>query len=403
MLFHIETTSQYVNKLTMELSQSQLLHLLKRFPSFELSYETLTHKKVPSNYDICLGIPSGRKYFVWFTFYKDTDVCYLLELNKEKRIVRGTVTPSSFSSECHIGTIFYGSIVREDVPIEQTENNTPLSFFVIEDIYYYKGIPLKHVCFAQKIPILKRLFVCDKKRHMGGASLSCNNTSTPTIVDIYLPFMWTTQQPVPKIPYTIHHIQYRETTRICPHLNVLYGLRDPTIIQTTNLPIIPQIYVSQYIPQYNKPQYRYPTIFRVIADVQYDIYHLYACGQPSVDSTTSATQPRNVLHVNANHKSGHHQSIQRTYIYYDVAYIPNYEKSVFMNSLFRNIRENRNLDYIEESDDEEEFENTTEDKYVDLKKELIIECVFHPKFKRWVPMRVMTKFDKVVHINKLTR
>jgi hypothetical protein len=72
-----------------------------------------------------------------------------------------------------------------------------------------------------------------------------------------------------------------------------------------------------------------------------------------------------------------------------------------MNGLFRNIRENRNLDYIEESDDEDEFENMHEDKYVDLTKELWMECSFHTKFKRWVPIRVMGKHEKVVHIHKL--
>jgi hypothetical protein len=39
-----------------------------------------------------------------------------------------------------------------------------------------------------------------------------------------------------------------------------------------------------------------------------------------------------------------------------------------MNQLFRNIKENKNLDYIEESDDEADFEDVREDRFVDLKK-----------------------------------
>ena len=39
-----------------------------------------------------------------------------------------------------------------------------------------------------------------------------------------------------------------------------------------------------------------------------------------------------------------------------------------MNKLFRTIKENDNLDYLEESDDEEEFENISSDKYVDTNK-----------------------------------
>jgi hypothetical protein len=73
----------------------------------------------------------------------------------------------------------------------------------------------------------------------------------------------------------------------------------------------------------------------------------------------------------------------------DFAYIPNYRISVFMNSLFRNIKENRNLDYIEESDDEEEFYDMRPDKYVDLTKTVMMECMYHKKFRRWVPLKVV--------------
>jgi hypothetical protein len=72
-----------------------------------------------------------------------------------------------------------------------------------------------------------------------------------------------------------------------------------------------------------------------------------------------------------------------------------------MNGIFRNIRENRNLDLIEESDDEEDFENIREDKYVDLNKTVLIECMFHQKFKKWVPVRVVPKGERIIHISRL--
>ena len=74
----------------------------------------------------------------------------------------------------------------------------------------------------------------------------------------------------------------------------------------------------------------------------------------------------------------------------DIAYIPDYKTSVFMNSLFRKIKENLNLDALEESDDEEEFENTNEDKYVYLDKSLNMKCVYLPKFKKWKPIEVLS-------------
>ena len=49
---------------------------------------------------------------------------------------------------------------------------------------------------------------------------------------------------------------------------------------------------------------------------------------------------------------------------YQKTFIPDYKTSVFMNKHFRIIKENDNLDLLEESDDEDEFENIDEDKYV---------------------------------------
>ena len=60
-----------------------------------------------------------------------------------------------------------------------------------------------------------------------------------------------------------------------------------------------------------------------------------------------------------------------------------------MNSLFRNIKENTNLDLLEESDDEEEFENANADKFVDLEKTLLMECIYLKKFQKWQPVKVI--------------
>ena len=66
-----------------------------------------------------------------------------------------------------------------------------------------------------------------------------------------------------------------------------------------------------------------------------------------------------------------------------IACIPDYHTSVYMNKLFRNIKENDNLDLIEESDDEEDL--TSPSTFVDLNKSCRIQCYFHIRFKKWVP------------------
>lgn len=74
---------------------------------------------------------------------------------------------------------------------------------------------------------------------------------------------------------------------------------------------------------------------------------------------------------------------------YGIAMIPTYKHSVIMNNEFRKIKENGNLDLLEESDDEEEFEDVSEDKFVDLEKSLVMECVYMPRFRKWCPERIM--------------
>jgi hypothetical protein len=99
-------------------------------------------------------------------------------------------------------------------------------------------------------------------------------------------------------------------------------------------------------------------IFIVSADIQNDIYNL--------------VDPNDLSSYDISNKL--------------IASIPDYKTSVFMNALFRNIKENRSLDALEESDDEDEFENTNIDKFVDLNKKIKMKCVFNYKFKKWTPI-----------------
>lgn len=70
--------------------------------------------------------------------------------------------------------------------------------------------------------------------------------------------------------------------------------------------------------------------------------------------------------------------------FYANALIPDFKTSKMMNNLFRNIKENNNLDSLEESDEEDEFENISEDKYI-ITEKMVIECVYNNRFKKWVP------------------
>jgi hypothetical protein len=73
---------------------------------------------------------------------------------------------------------------------------------------------------------------------------------------------------------------------------------------------------------------------------------------------------------------------------YCALYIPDIKTSVMMNNLFRIIKENDNLDALEESDDEEEFENINDDKYVLKNKKLVMDCAYNAKFRKWYPINI---------------
>jgi hypothetical protein len=72
-----------------------------------------------------------------------------------------------------------------------------------------------------------------------------------------------------------------------------------------------------------------------------------------------------------------------------------------MNKLFRNIKENINLDALEESDDEAEFENEKEDKYVFLDRSYKMNCQYNHKFKKWIPQSLAARDSRIISFSLL--
>lgn len=66
--------------------------------------------------------------------------------------------------------------------------------------------------------------------------------------------------------------------------------------------------------------------------------------------------------------------------------VTDYKMSKYMNKMFHNIRENDNIDLIEESDDEDDFENIRDDRWVANRGFVEIEFIMHPRFHKWVPV-----------------
>ena len=370
------------------LNPSETHRILERFPQIELSYETTPHKKVPPSYNICLGIPIGKKCFLWFSYLPSStssqttghsksshNKCFILEVTKEKKIGKIEMVDFVGDRSLFLGTIFYGTFyspIGKDTVENITKDN---QIFLIEDIFFYKGIPMKGLFFGEKLGFLEKFFQEYQEKE--------RKEIHPFL--LRLPILWSPKinigvdyECIYEVPkrfqefYPIHHIQYRSLTDIVPYLNIfptkkMIGGEKGGVIKG----IMDDLVKPQYRADFYKPQYKNKAIFIVKAEIAFDIYRLYAYGKA------------------------------KELVFYGIAYISNPNISKTMNQIFRKIKENTNLDAIEESDDEEDFENIDFDKYVDLKKSVAMECRFHMKFKKWIPIRVVDACHKIVHIENL--
>jgi len=317
----------------------------------ELSYETWVHKKV-YDADYLLAIPEGKKAFAWFTQYKKQNVCFLLEMtNKEVTHVKLVLT--AFHEKIAYGSIFYGTTFYYD--------HNP--FFCIEDVLQYKSKIIPRMTqMNEKLTIYKEMFInkylkqesCIKNQWIFGLPLMSKKIEDLT-------------SQINCIPYKINYIQFLKENK---KLNLDYSVLQNTVFGTNTVQIRGS---SNDKFQKNKQVNIDPNkklVFRVTAHVQNDIYNLFVYNPHSINNDK--------------------------FDFYDVAYIPDYKTSVFMNGYFRNIKENKNLDALEESDDEEEFQDERPDKFVYLDKKYNMTCKYNNKFRRWVPFLLSGKQERVI-------
>jgi hypothetical protein len=345
----------------MSLPDNETKLVLQNFPKFELSYETMIHKKV-HNADILLAIPEGKKCFAWFTIYKADNVCFVLELDDTKNITSVNIVFTSFTDNLALGSVFYGTMFK----------NNNINCFSIEDLYFYKGTSYTNTLYSNKLEILRDIF----KNEMSQSVL------VPNFTIFGLPLISTDfnllLKEIQLLPYKISQIKFRFFDKNYFRKIVYIKYYKPGSQYTgpvNNGPV-------NNGPVNNGPVNNGPVnpvrknmltraVFKITADIEPDIYNLFI------------------------YKNG-------TEEYYDTAFIPDYKTSVMMNKLFRNIKENNNLDAIEESDDEEEFEDSKHDKYVYLDRSYKISCDYNHKFKRWVPISLAGNSERIISSTQLS-
>jgi len=360
-------------------NNNKYVKLLQQFPKIKFSYELKSYKKVSTtttnssngdfhneNNSIYFIVPKGKKYFVWFK----NDECLFLELDNDKQVVNVMCKKTSYIFPND--TILYGTHFYYRAPMNANSNSIVniQYYFTIENIHYYNGVNLDatHTVFEK----------C-KTLHLAFTTVTLEKTFQ---INIGLPHIDTCIERISAVKpfYNVYCIQKKNANDTknqyqniyYQELSKIQKKEEPKIAQeqlvvsasaSTSKPVITgsKMNTVETKKHIEKTSNNYK-IFIVSADIQNDIYHL-------VDPQ-DFTPP-------SNYTSGSNNLI---------ASIPDYKTSVMMNTLFRDIKENRCLDALEESDDEKEFENTNIDKFVDLTKKIKMKCIFNYKFKKWTPV-----------------
>lgn len=383
------------------LSLNEQKYIISQFPqNMKLCYENFNHNKVKIiTGDVYLAIPYGKKCFAWFTIHNGLEVCFVLELNESRQISRVKIYNCVFQPDLVFGTIVFGSIFNTGLG-----TGSFTTCFTVEDIFWYKGVDVGGFDWFTKWRYMEVFFKDIKQiaynKHFivfGLPHMSSNG------VEDFL-------KTVLGVPYNIYRIQARNyssvgyaesmtyqkmqeffkdpppiVSNVFNHSNNCLTLKEPKESQKEPKESFKEPTISNNClkepkelqkesqkestkPQFNKNHNQSMIVFEVRPDIQNDIYHLYCC-----ESSSSSKL-----------------------MYYDIALIPDMHTSVKLNKLFRNIKENENMDFMEESDSEEEFEDNREDKYVYLERKIKMYCKFNSKFKKWVPVAESPMMDVTV-------
>ena len=362
-----------------KLNQFQLIVQEQFINALEIYYENHVHKKFLA--DVYAVIPKGKKCALWFTHKQ----CWMFQIAKRpyqphqphqthqphqpyqpKRLeavafddVR-MLTMSCMDDACYHGkgTILYGTYMSDK------------KRFSVENVHYFCGIK------QQNDGSMNRFidFFDSLKK--------CKLESAP--FRFFMPIMHTSfndalNDAMKITSYDVFCIQHRFLQRDCSeYKNLLIHLTEP--------------HPQGNQPQGNQPQGNQPQGNQSQGNWSSQSFFPKQAHAAITTSPSTPIQPMRtfILKPDAQNDIYYvlHNKEEPITDKTMIAHIPNYKTSVMMNSIFRNIKENRNLDALEESDDEDEFvddKDKTTPRFVDLNKCARMTCAFNHRFKRWQP------------------
>jgi len=355
----------------MLLKQEEKMYLLNRLPALELSYEPKLHKKVyASAYYI---IPKGPKALIWYTYWNDRNVCLLIKLNERGNYSDVQLFQTVFSNALALGTIIYGTYF-----LHYNRHH-----FTCEQLYYYKGLSVAQKPYLQ---LLLDMFTneVEQVRYTADSLV----VGLPVMTETYEEALEQMEQ----LPYKAYGVAALATSAYGAVSAPATAAR-ALVPATAPLALVPAVSVPAaraLVPVKTAPT---PTALALVP-------------APLALALVPAPLALNlgnkaIFKVKADLAADNYQLYTAEDLFYETAMVPTYKCSVMLNTLFRKIKENANLDLLEESDDEEEFENTKIDKFVDLEKIVLMECVYSKRFKKWQPVKTVLNHLKVISLKDL--
>ncbi len=334
------------------------------FPEFPVVKKI--NKKLAAS-DYIFALPYGKKVYIWFHDGK----CYLTSVGKtvnEISILR-ELDLKAADTNLFLNTLLLGTLFTFK----------GRDYFSFENLLFYCGNPTTHVKWEEKLQ--KMTEIMEKK------ILYSNKTNITIGLPLVAPSLEMLESKQSQYcMYNTYAYAYRRknesTTAVFilkdqanrkenkeetrkeyeednrkRKVDCLFEQNDVLEMICPSLTEKPATQVLTEVPRKIVEAKKKTQILLLKPDIQNDIYHLFSKGPDG----------------SFNKKEG-------------IALIPNYETSVMLNKVFRNIKENQNLDALEESDDEEEFEDNREDKFVFLEKTALFLCSYNFKFKKWTPI-----------------
>jgi len=325
-------------------------YVRNNFPNIKPCYENyLNNYSPPPSYDFCYATPVGNKSYIWITTVESKNFCFIIVTNNNKTNINDIKNLNNHNFQIYILPVFFNCTLATQTLIIATKFNiSHQTFITFDDIYFYKGNNTFNFSFSQKLQIFdillnQEITIKPYKHILLGLPIISNNYN--------------------QLLQNISNLQYK-----------IYAIK----FKTSDSKTIKNILFSQEIT-YSLPYYQnHITQSRNINNISNHSKHVQHVHQSQIkDLFVKPTIDMDTYHAYYNVQCLENDSC-------GMLHINNLKSSFHMNSIFRKVKENSNLDLLEESDDEDNYQNSYGN--IDPNTPIKITCIFNSSFNKWQPL-----------------